>query len=257
MLKVNLNKTEIDKIIENNGIYSSSGEFGTVLPYENGLGLKFSSGLVGMKGFNRDFFEENKKELYVFEGQIAKLADKQNKIKLTSLPMGVAYFENVPIAIILKYFDKHKNLLGLKVEHHTVVVSIFLKLLDILDELMNNGIYQLDIKEDNFIYSTINYKAEAIDLDGPLVKIGRENIQLEEMIYRNFIAMVLYLAKSKLAYSLANDLLDEDDYKRRIKYLESLRTCIHGFNITQILLNDIKNTSILDHSKKNIKIKNF
>ena len=128
------------------------------------------------------------------------------------------------------------------------------RVLDIVNELLKNGIFQTDIKENNFLYSTIDYRAQAIDLDGLRVEIGRENIWLEETVYESLIDMFIFLVKEKLLFEYNNCELDENDYKARIECLKLLKHNIYVFESLQGFINEIKKIRLLEPPKKILKI---
>ena len=128
------------------------------------------------------------------------------------------------------------------------------RVLDIVNELLKNGIFQTDIKENNFLYSTIDYSAQAIDLDGLRVEIGRENIWLEETVYESLIDMFIFLVKEKLLFEYNNCELDENDYKARIECLKLLKHNIYVFESLQGFINEVKKIRLLEPPKKILKI---
>ena len=139
-------------------------------------------------------------------------------------------------------------------EHNTVIINILQRVLDIVNELLKNGIFQTDIKENNFLYSTIDYSAQAIDLDGLRVEIGRENIWLEETVYESLIDMFIFLVKEKLLFEYNNCELDENDYKARIECLKLLKHNIYVFESLQGFINEVKKIRLLEPPKKILKI---
>lgn len=240
MERLILSKQEIDNIRKIKNF--DSGSYGVVVPYENGLALKFSRNIID-NGLDSEL--ENK-QLYISEYQIKKLVDRQSKIKLTSLPKGVAYYDNIPVAVIIKYFKNYHDLYEVKNENHHDIINVFQQLLYIIDELINNGIYQFDIKENNFLYSPIDFNVQAIDLDGPFINISEENIFSEELVYKKLMSMMLYLAFNKI--NLDNYTQDELDNK--LEYLQSLKTNIYGYYSINGIINVLKNSQLLDPSVK-------
>lgn len=247
MLKIDLNSQDINKFKNLYNLKINKGAFGTVLPYENGLGLKFYNGLIDSDFSNNALYTM---KAQISEAQIELLSRKQKDIKLTNLPLGIAYYNDVPAAVIIKYFSNHSDLLELCKEHNTVVIGTLQKLLYIVDELIKNGIYQLDIKETNFLFSKLDYSVQAIDLDGPLIRIGRENIAMEEDVYESLESMFFFLIKEKLLYDRNNNIFDENDYKCRIDYLRSLKRSIYVYESLQGFINNIKDNRLLDSPKK-------
>lgn len=263
MKKINLTKEELDSLIKKNyrvnkdsGYVSNTGSYGMVLPYEGELGLKLLAPLAVKGYFDEEALEENMNPYYLISPrQIEYLSEKQSKIKLSSLPKGVAYYKDKPVAIILKYFNNHKNLLELYNEDSTVIISILEKVLYSVKELMENDIYQMDVKESNFLYSKLDYKVEPIDLDGPLIKVAHNDIMREEIIYENILEMFAFLIKQKLNNLLNNNELNTDEYNERLAYIKELKSGIYIYESLILYLKEVKKNNILEKSKKYIKQK--
>lgn len=241
MEKLTLTKQEINNIRKMKNL--NGGSYGVIVPYKNNLALKFSRNIIE-DGIDSEL---KNKQLYISEYQIKKLVDKQSKIKLTSLPKGIAYYDNIPVAVIIKYFKNYHDLYNIKNENHHDIINVFQQLLCIIDELINNGIYQFDIKENNFLYSQSDFNVQAIDLDGPFINISEENIFSEELVYRGLMNMMLYLAYRKI--NLDNYTYEELNSK--IEYLYSLKTNIYGYYSINGIINTLRNSQLLDPSKKN------
>ena len=250
MQKINLN----DKIIENitrNYNNLQSGGFGTVAQIDKDLAIKFYGGFL--TGYKEKNIDEISKETTIYVPQINVLTKKQKDIKLTTLPLGVAYYQDVPVGVIIKYFEKHNTLFELYKENDDVIINILQNVLESIKELLINGIFQTDIKEDNFLYSTTDYKAQAIDLDGMKIDIGRENIWLEEMIYESLLKMFIYLANKRLLFKYNNGEIEKDDYETKVKSVKSLDYNIYIYESLQLFINTIKNKKILESKQKILK----
>lgn len=243
---INLSENDINNIKR---LDNKKGSFGTVVNYD-GMGLKFYNGFFD--SYNN--LERVKRESTINERQIEILTRKQKNVKLTTLPLGIAYYNKIPVGVIIKYFENHSSLFELFKEHNTVVVSSLQKILNIVDELLQNGIFQTDLKEDNFLYSKIDYSVKAIDLDGMRIEIGRENIWLEETIYEDLIDMFIFLSKEKLLFEYNNKEIDETDFKARVECLKRLKHDIYVFASLQGFINEIKRTRLLEPPQKILKI---
>lgn len=250
MQKINLNEKEIYDIVKSNNFNYEYGSFGSVFKYKDGLGLKFSAGLVGSNGFDKEYFESHKDRLYVNEKQIELLASKQDKVRFSSLPKGVAYYNGVPIGVILKYFDNHKGLYNIKDENPKDIISVFFNVIDIIDELIYNNIYQLDIKESNFLYSLDNRSTQAIDLDGEYIKFSSSNDYYECSIYSCLFKMFSFLVKTRLLDDVEKKLIDLEDAKERIEFLKKHDRGVYYFGILESFIYSIDKSNILDYDKK-------
>lgn len=253
MIQINLSKEEINEIIRKNSekIKENKGSYGIVLPYEKELGLKFGIELEKHGKFNEEAFEKySTSQEGISKRQIEYLSGLQSKIKLSTLPKGIAYYDNKPIAIILKYFNNHKDLLELENEHGTAVISVLEKVLRSVTELMENGIYQMDIRESNFLFSTLDYKAEAIDLDGPFVSVSHNDIMKETFIYERLQKMFAFLTKQKLDKLLNKKEIDISEYQEKLKILRNLKYEIFIYESLVLYLEEIKKNHIVEKSKR-------
>ncbi|CCY94649.1 unknown [Firmicutes bacterium CAG:884] len=247
---INLSNNDLESITSRSDY--KKGSFGTVVQVEGDLGIKFYNDFLN--SYKKKSINDIRMETIISVPQIELLTRKQEKVKLTTLPLGVAYYQNIPVGVIIKYFEKHNTLFELFKEHNTVIINILQRVLDIVNELLKNGIFQTDIKENNFLYSTIDYSAQAIDLDGLRVEIGRENIWLEETVYESLIDMFIFLVKEKLLFEYNNCELDENDYKARIECLKLLKHNIYVFESLQGFINEVKKIRLLEPPKKILKI---
>lgn len=258
MEKINLTKEELDNLIKknhlnktNNGYYMNTGCFGSVIPYKGDLGLKIHIELAKNNQFSEESFEKyvESREM-ISDRQIEYLASKQPNIKLSSLPKGVAYYKGKPVAVVLKYFNDHKDLLSLYMEEGKTVLDVLEGVLNSTKELIENDIYQMDIKEANFLFSKQNHKVEAVDLDGPLIVISYQNILYEERIYKNILKMSEFLIKRKLELLHKCKYLDSEEYFKRQEIINALRTEVYFYESLQLYLGEIRNKKILEKSKK-------
>ena len=234
MEKIYLSRENISKLVEKNkhNIIKNKGGFGIVLPYDRDFGLKFSADLLRDNFFDEEKFNNNLEEYKISEWQIECLANTQERVKLTSLPKGVAYYNNKPVAVVLKYFYNHKNLYESYIEHNAPFFRI----------------YQLDAKGSNFLYSRPSYKIETIDLDGELIKLSRENIVYEQRIYEDLIDMFDFLFKEKLMYLKRTNQISDNDYYARLSSLGCLKNTIKGFHIYESaegFVNEVKKCKML------------
>ena len=216
-----LSKNDINNLIEKNkhNINKNRGGYGIVLPYNNEIGLKFSADLLKNYYFDVDMFNNDLEQYKISERQFDYMDEAQEKVRLTSLPKGIAYYNKKLIAV---------------------------------DELMGNGIYQLDIKESNFMYSKNDYHAQPIDLDGEFVKIDYGNSFYEHLIYEQLIEMYNYLFKGKLGCLRNLSQIDERSYNDKISELECLKKMINSFDIyerTMGFLEEVKEHKILEIKK--------
>jgi len=244
MKTLNLTRETIKKIINQNDIPNNSGLFGMCCNYDANTALKFDLSVLNnyrqLIDFNSAFISQ------ISVAQIDKLARLGDKIKLSSLPQGIAYCENVPVAVILKYFGNHRSLLSLPCELKDNLLKVLFDINDVIDELCQNYIYQLDIKENNFLYSKTNFKAEAIDLDGIFIDIAcHENIRQEELIYEKIVQMFIHLIEEKMIVSA----LSEDEINKRMEEVKSYYFGINNYYGVRALLRSVQKNNVLQKIK--------
>ncbi len=254
MEKIQLSKENLNKLIDKNryNIIKNRGGFGIVLPYENGLGLKFSADLIINNCFDEDLFREDLEGYKISEKQISYLANVQKNIKLSSLPKGVAYYNKKPVAVILKYFYNHDSLYNSSKEHSEVLYKMYKDVVIAVDELMSHGIYQLDIKESNFLYSKNDFRVQPIDFDGGLIRVGRGNRIYEERIYDDLIEMIYFMFSQKLVYLKSINCINEKMYNDKLSSLKYIKSFINDYSIYDRafnLIEDVKDNKILEFKK--------
>jgi len=244
MKTLDLTREQIKNIIKQNDIPNNSGLFGICCNYDENIALKFDLSILNEHKEVIDFNSAYISQINV--SQIDKLARLGDKVKLSSLPLGIAYCENVPVAVILKYFGNHRSLLSLPCELKENLLKVLFDINDIVDELCQNYIYQLDIKENNFLYSKTNFKAEAIDLDGMLMNISSyENIRQEEMIYEKLIKMFMYLIHEKMVVFG----LSENEINKRMEELKGYYFGINNYYGANAFLRSVNEKNILQKIK--------
>lgn len=242
MKTLDLTRDEIKTIIDFNKIPNNlnRGTFGLCCNYDDNIVLKFD--LSVLQDFKEiiDFSNGYISQINIV--QINRLCRLSDKIKLTTMPLGIAYCENVPVAVMLKYFNNHRNLLSLPCELKDNLFHVLFSINDVVDELCQNYIYQLDISERNFLYSKTNFKPEAIDLDGMLVDVSNcEKIRQEELIYERLIEMYMHIIMEKMVvygfsqYEIEQKMIDIKKY-----YFG-----INGYYGTTAFLRGIKEENIL------------
>lgn len=244
MKTLDLTREEIRNIIKTNEISNNSGLFGLCCNYDDNIALKFDLSVLNYKNE-----EVNLNGCYISQIsvlQIDKLARLGDKLKLSTLPMGIAYCENIPVAVILKYFKNHRNLLSLPCELKDNLLKVLFGINDIIDELCQNYIYQLDIKESNFLYSRTCFVPQAIDLDGMLLNVGEhENVSQEEMIFEKLVYMFMHIIEEKMIVSG----LSKEEVSKRMEEIKSYYFGINNYYGINAFLRSVKATNILQKIK--------
>ena len=106
---INLSNNDLESIASRPDY--KKGSFGTVVQVEGDLGIKFYNDFLN--SYKEKSINDIRMETIISVPQIELLTRKQEKVKLTTLPLGVAYYQNIPVGVIIKYFEKHNTLFEL------------------------------------------------------------------------------------------------------------------------------------------------
>ena len=124
--------------------------------------------------------------------QIRYLIKAQKNIKLTSLPRGILFINNVPCGVILKYHHDCLDLIDYQIYDYHNFLDIAKQILLRIKELDINGLYQHDLCARNVLYHS--NRIELIDLDGPLFLTGY-NESNRAYMYHEYLRLLKYLLK--------------------------------------------------------------
>jgi len=147
---------------------------------------------------------------------VYKLQQKQKNVKLTDFPTGIVVVDNIPLDYVKNgipkvvgqeipfydnsvtlgtYFSTHKNINYIK---------IYLEILKIMSELLQNDIYYSDIHQDNFVINSENGDIRLIDFEPFNVIV--DNIGAYECTNLLKLLKNLYIRLSELGkFKLSND----------------------------------------------------
>lgn len=197
------------------------GSYGTVYVYDDNHLIKFenqmlNSGTFPSEGeifyyFNNKSRLNNKIENLLFSTDVLKqqnyLTMIQNKVKSSTFPQAIAYFQGRPAALILKYHKDYEPLSRLDLGYQ--------KTIDLLDEyryrqdeLIAHGVFSKDVENNNnILYREKDGDMQLIDFDSNQLYIGEANEELmTKYIYVRLYQMNKYYAEN---YVLDKKLLRE------------------------------------------------
>ena len=155
------------------------------------------------------YYEYGKLSIYnIPSNKFKLLKKKQRKIVNTDLVDDIIFVDNKPVGVSSKYvngktLDKIRNEISLSIKK-----DISFQLINNAKELIDNGIYSLDYKLNNIMYSN-DEKIKIIDLDDNLTKVSRLNN-----------ALLKYLSINKLKYTLS-DLFSNENFNDQL-FLKTL-----------------------------------
>ena len=148
-------------------------------PINPNIGYRLHSGY-----YCKDFAEKKDLELVTFLNQ-------KKKVKLTKFPYGLIRYKGMFIGQIIPFFTNYKTLSSYIWTNPDInPFGVFLKVLNALLELSENGICYYDIKGDNFLIC--NGEVETIDFDAQWIKdtTNQPCASSEYTQVHNFIYMV-------------------------------------------------------------------
>lgn len=125
----------------------------------NGLGFKIE----------RSLFDKTRQS-YNIEKMVSELALRQGKIKLTDLPVGVVSCKKNCIGQVIKLYKDYVPLC--EIANNNNIEMLYNKVLNIIDELLDNGILYLDIHENNFLVND-DLDVKLIDFESSSVIFDR------------------------------------------------------------------------------------
>ncbi len=98
---------------------------------------------------------------------ILELQSRQEKINLTTFPMGVVTIKNKIIGQEIPLFEKYKTLFEYfsNKKNATDLFLIYLKIIEILSELYKAEIFYIDIHSKNFLINPITKHVKLIDFE--------------------------------------------------------------------------------------------
>ncbi len=195
------------------------GCFGTVYEYDEDHLIKFENQMLNSADFPSEadvkfYLDRNqmypKQENYLFACDILKqqdlLASKQKQVKLSSFPKAIALFNGRPIALILKHHKAYKKLSELRLSY-AETMSLFDQYEDIVEELLENAVYNFDTDNaNNILYNETSAKVQAIDFDGPTLFVMEETNEIDA----NSVYARLYGLQRCLAKRFVSDPLEFD-----------------------------------------------
>lgn len=126
---------------------------------------------------------------------IQTLRERQENINFSKFPMGVVTLEGSIIGQEIPYFPDKVTLYKFFIEHKDISpFKIYRAILDVLNEMYNNGIIYLDNHPKNFLVDPTNpVSVDVIDFECSYVKFDDDSISLKRRLFDNYKEMVDYL----------------------------------------------------------------
>ena len=199
-MEVKYNLEELKEFIQN-GKKINYGKIGSTVLY-NGKLIKFDNAIYNYlkKSSNSSYQIESflynacLENHFIDLKQLDYLISKQDKVKLTKFPEGICTLNDLPIGILLPYYDGYRYSLQFlddisNEELYSILKSVLLR----IKELEENGIYKLDLTAKSVLYNGISPKI--VDLHGSKLKYGEDD-NYKATVYNEYIMFFHSLLKS-------------------------------------------------------------
>lgn len=114
---------------------------------------------------------------------IMELLKRQEKVKLTDFPTGIVTIKNKVIGQEIPFYEKYKTIYDYILNNQNIIpIEIYLKVLKILRELLDNEIIYRDVHAKNFLISPDNSTIKLIDFDPHFISTTNNKATKESMI---------------------------------------------------------------------------
>lgn len=161
--------------------------------YDDNKALRIYKDTVGC-------FDNYKYTAYNDHKIISELLSRQKHIKLTDFPTGIVTIENYVVGQEIPFYENSKTLAEIiDLKSTKEIIEYYKKIIDILEELCNNGIIYSDVHARNFMVNSCNNLLKLIDFDKKYLGFDTKNFLYNEMIY-NLRNMINYINTKKNIY---------------------------------------------------------
>lgn len=161
---------------------------------------------------------------------ISILQERQKDVVLTNFPTGIVSIENKIIGQEIPYYENSVTLLEyvLNNQNNLDIKYIYISILNILKELVNNGIIYKDIHSKNFMIDQASKAIKLIDFESRFIDIDPVEKSSYEGMIRNLISLLStfnrYLKVDfKTNFSNTSTLSDIEESILENKYLVNKR----------------------------------
>lgn len=143
---------------------------------------------------------------------VSELLSRQKNIKLTDFPTGIVTIENFVIGQEIPFYKNSKNLSEIiHLKNHKEIIKYYINIINILEELYNNGIIYSDVHAKNFMIYSCNNLLKLIDFDSKYLSIDNEKKHIYKDMVVNLKNMINFINnKININFQLTNsEYLDE------------------------------------------------
>lgn len=154
---------------------------------------------------------------------LSLLQERQRAIRLTEFPTGVVTIKDKIIGQEIPYYDGYVQIdqffLNHQEEPYSYYLMCLIKIIDILQELIDNGIYYTDVHAGNFLINPLNDDLKLIDFGSTFISFndGKNNK------YANVVKNLKFML-DKLGVMVG---LDWQDDLNNVSDLQVIKEIIH------------------------------
>lgn len=167
------------------------------------------------------------KYAYCFEEKlVSKLQEKQPNVKLTEFPTAIITIENKCVGQEIPWYDNYVALRDAfdNKELNKVPTYYFLKTVEILKELVQNGIYYKDVHARNFMVNTLTDDVKLIDFDSGYIRFDEDRPYSYKTVL-HYLKMMLnklsQISNVDLHYDINKEIsIEEIENRLQVKHYE-------------------------------------
>lgn len=152
---------------------------------------------------------------------VSRLQENQKNVKLTEFPTGIITIENKVIGQETPYYKDYVPIIsafkGNKILQ--LPTEYYIKVLNILRELYQNGIIYSDVHGKNFLVGPDGKDVKIIDFDSTFLEFGQKKTGLYFNLVNN-LKLLIYELNMAIGVNVQNDL-------KKASSLENIEECVN------------------------------
>jgi len=166
---IKFSSKELYDYLKKQKLFSPRGTRNLIYKYDDNTLIKINKKLNGyVMGYN-EFLKcieevKRKRNLEMLEDTMKKILNLRTKIKETTLPLDMVYLDDLYVGTLVKFFDGYKDIDKCHFKSLEEIVNLSYTIINKKQELINNGIYDLDLTGGNILVNRDD--VQIVDLDG-------------------------------------------------------------------------------------------
>ena len=228
---VNFNKKELYELLKESTLYTPRGTRSLIYKYEREKLIKINRLLHGYVMGYDEFLRciellKVKKNREEIEETVKMLTQLKSKVLLTTLPLEMVYVDDLYVGTIINFFEGYKEIDKYNFKNIDELMDVSYKVIDRNQELIDNGIYTLDLTGGNILVK--DGLPELIDLDDETtLYLKRKSDRLVHCSYDTY----LYLLKGLICQTcLSNNI--------PYVHMDYPKDLILNYDIFKVILNN-------------------